>query len=569
MTFTSSAHPYGVKPQGNAFFASNSSLQVRANGLGSSFRRLKDETLIDMLSFFSSGDLARMSSTSRGMYVFCHHSDLWRDLVLRTWPNHPVNYIRTWKESYMSAYRRGVEMKESNGVICGINSDPLHKPIAVDGIFSSILYRAWSCHSCDLATACPGFFQFNDIDRVEASELTIDEFITRYEIPNKPVVVTKAVNDWPALQKWSPEYLASLEKEPQLFRATSATAPLAANFTLEGYFQYARQSQEEAPLYLFERDFATKIPSLEHDYDVPRFFRDEESHRAEGGSQRSKRTDLFSVLGKDARPDYRWLICGPKKSGSIFHIDPNQTNAWNVSIRGRKKWIFYPPSVPPPGVLSSADGADVTVPICIGEWLLSFWDQHLQERKQRDRSLRPLEVIVDPGDVIFVPHGYWHMVVNLDDCIALTHNYVSTSNLADCLRFLRTKPDQVSGVRDRPGEAVQPEHIHAAFVSALEKAVSPVVLDGALAECIARSDGEERESSGGRAGAVSAGAEAEAVNSRGRSKKLLKRRREGNPFIAASDSALPPPAAARARGSDGEQSSGVGASGQEFSFSFF
>ena len=53
MSFTSAAHPYGVKPQGNAFFASPSSLQVRENGLGPSFHRLKDETLIDLLSFFS------------------------------------------------------------------------------------------------------------------------------------------------------------------------------------------------------------------------------------------------------------------------------------------------------------------------------------------------------------------------------------------------------------------------------------------------------------------------------------------------------------------------------------
>ena len=505
-----------------------------------------------------------MSVTSRGMYVFCHHSDLWRDLVLRTWPKSPVNYIRTWKESYMCAFRKGIDKNGSNsgGSAYGLKSNPLHMPIAVDGIFSGTLYRAWSCHSCDLATACPGFFQFNDIDRVEASDLTVDEFTARYEIPNKPVVVTKAVDHWTALQKWSPAYLASLEKEPQLFRATSATAPLAANFTLEGYFQYAQQSQEEAPLYLFERDFAAKIPALENDYDVPRYFRDDEGSAPSSEEAKEKKTDLFSVLGKDARPDYRWLICGPKKSGSIFHIDPNQTNAWNVSVQGRKKWIFYPPSVPPPGVISSVDGADVTVPICIGEWLLSFWDQHLEERKQADRSLRPLEVIVNPGDVIFVPHGYWHMVINLDDCIALTHNYVSTSNLSDCLRFLRTKPDQVSGVRDRPGEAVKPEQIHDTFVSALERAMNPAVLQAVLAQDGANSGDENK-----KAGAVSS----EAVNSRGR--KALKRRREGNPFVSGASKApaSSSPSSIGAGETDGESGlvRGPQSGGQAFSFSFF
>ena len=54
------------------------------------------------------------------------------------------------------------------------------------------------------------------------------------------------------------------------------------------------------------------------------------------------------------------MVLGPARSGSIFHIDPNQTNAWNVCVKGRKKWIFYPPNQCPPGVVSSPDGADVT-----------------------------------------------------------------------------------------------------------------------------------------------------------------------------------------------------------------
>ena len=79
-------------------------------------------------------------------------------------------------------------------------------------------------------------------------------------------------------------------------------------------------------------------------------------------------SDLFSLLGEKARPDHKWLIAGPAMSGSVFHIDPNGTNAWNACIRGRKRWILYPPGCPPPGVLASADGADVTLPLSLGEW---------------------------------------------------------------------------------------------------------------------------------------------------------------------------------------------------------
>ena len=99
-----------------------------------------------------------------------------------------------------------------------------------------------------------------------------------------------------------------------------------------------------------------------------------------------------------------------------------------------EKWIFYPPNVSPPGVVSSDDGADVMVPLSTGEWLLSFWKFHLQCRDDPDKSKRPLETVLNEGELIFVPHNWWHMVVNLEDTVALTHNYVSRSNLSDCLR---------------------------------------------------------------------------------------------------------------------------------------
>ena len=138
----------------------------------------------------------------------------------------------------------------------------------------------------------------------------------------------------------------------------------------------------------------------------------------------------------------------------------------------------------------SPDGADVAVPISTGEWLLSFWDQHLEARKDPNPARRPLEAVVQPGEVIFVPHGYWHMVVNLDDCIALTHNYVSTSNLENCLHFLREKKDQISGVRDR-ADAVDANAMYDLFVSELSS--SMVMETGKLEAIISRSKKKGKE----------------------------------------------------------------------------
>ena len=92
--------------------------------------------------------------------------------------------------------------------------------------------------------------------------------------------------------------------------------------------------------------------------------------------------------------------------------------------------------------------------------------------------------MLNPGEVMFVPHGYWHMVVNLDESIALTHNYVSTSNLSDCLRFLRDKTDQISGVRDRGAEAMQPEEMYASFVEKLHTVLPAEVVQRHIAESL-------------------------------------------------------------------------------------
>lgn len=483
-TSPSTSHPYGVKPIGNSMLANETERNVKPYGLGSKLCYLSDESIIEILGYLNGIELAQISLCSRILYVFAMTSDLWRDITLRL-INKSISYNKTWRDTYVQEYLL-IHKKE-------FKSSYIHKPIVVSGAYSDLLHRFWTCHSFDIEVLCPGFFSFEDIDRIDSSKLTLQEFVDKYESTNTPVVITNAASNWNSLVTWTQPYLESICQNAQ-FRATSATAPEAASFSIHEYFTYANQTQEEVPLYLFERDFLKKVPALVSDFTVPSYF----------NSFVRPTTDLFRILGDSQRPDYQWLVAGPKRSGSIFHIDPNQTNAWNVSIKGRKKWIFYPPGVCPPGVVASDDGtkiynitmfthatvlfeyqhfvftllipcigADVTVPLSTGEWLLSFWKHHLHQRTYADPSQRPLEIIANPGDVVFVPHGFWHMVVNLDDCIAITQNYVSTSNLVDCLRFLRDSTDQISGIRDRPDEALHPEEVYDRFITRLKDVIPP------------------------------------------------------------------------------------------------
>ncbi|KAK9854449.1 hypothetical protein WJX84_003525 [Apatococcus fuscideae] len=280
----------------------------------------------------------------------------------------------------------------------------------------------------------------------------VSYFRQHFEIPNRPVILTDVVSKWPAMHKWSRKHLR---------KAFRNTRVIVGEYPMDfdKYLTYMDGNADEMPLYLFDKHFADKAPSLAQDYQLPPQFSD----------------DLFAAMGEKDRPDHRWLIFGPARSGSSFHQDPNATSAWNAVIYGSKKWILYPPHITPPGVHASADGADVAAPLSLTEWFMNF---HKQARKGPHPAI---ETTVRAGELLFVPRGWWHMAINLEETLAITHNYVSTVNLPHVLKFLGSgREDLVSGcaIQDRV-------FLHDRFIAALRKH-NPEALAGAQLPPISR-----------------------------------------------------------------------------------
>ena len=79
----------------------------------------------------------------------------------------------------------------------------------------------------------------------------------------------------------------------------------------------------------------------------------------------------------------------------------------------------------------------------------------------KDPSLRGkmLEGVCETGETFYVPQGWWHLVVNLESSLAVTQNFVSPSNLAAVLHFLKHRADQVSGFKLACADGVAPSSV--------------------------------------------------------------------------------------------------------------
>lgn len=420
-------HPHGIKPSGNLHASSN----VPGHGsdvLGS----LPDEVILNLLQFLDLLDLVSLGLTCKKLYAFSLLEELWKDLYTGNHLDRP--WLGNWRNSCL-----------------GIGHSKPGRRVLVSDVYSDLLFRPYMNTQIDLRHYLPTK-KSNLIPRVDS--MTLASFEADHV--HHPFILTKEMADWPAMRLWTTESLLDRFAETR-FRAECVDWPL------QRYVDYMRDNQDESPLYLFDSHFAEKtartdpsssleIADHESNSNINDINNINDHDRGNGEKDRKRKTsladeytippcfaqDAFTILSHD-RPDHRWLILGPARSGSTFHKDPNGTCAWNAVVTGAKLWIMSPPDHPPPGVYVSADEAEVTSPLSIAEWLVTY------HRAARQGSGRLLEGVCGAGEVLYVPSGWWHLVVNLDECLAVTQNFVPRAYIGKVLRFLRDKREQVSG----------------------------------------------------------------------------------------------------------------------------
>ncbi|KAI9092859.1 hypothetical protein DFS34DRAFT_667092 [Phlyctochytrium arcticum] len=386
--------------------------RVRALTLGVCAHLSDDFISERVLPFCDASDLNKLAAVSKGFYQFARDDQLWRRLCLSKWGKASIDngglcFKGTWRLTY---YFPGSvqESEQSTFMRAQLSMSQL-----ISGLPDSPYMRAkWSrCHM-SLTDFKPTNYGGNEFEttiaRIEGNIMTSETFQEEYESLSRPVMILGLAKRWMAMQTWSID--AYKEKHGStLFKVGNEYGhPQTVKMAFGAYIDYMSTQHDESPLYVFDDKFAQKAPELAMEYAVPDIFSE----------------DYFSVLGEE-RPPYKWLVVGPARSGASWHVDPMGTSAWNTLISGHKRWALYPPHCSPPGLRE-----DDEVPPSTLLWYLEVYP-HLPNH------LKPIEILQEPGETIFVPAGWWHAVLNLDTFnIAITHNWCGRWNLPSVVEEL-------------------------------------------------------------------------------------------------------------------------------------
>ncbi|MGB5189778.1 cupin-like domain-containing protein [Robiginitalea sp.] len=211
------------------------------------------------------------------------------------------------------------------------------------------------------------------------SRISKESFLREYYRPQKPVIIERAIEHWPAYTKWNLDYMRDVagSKEVPLYddrpvdHKDGFNEP-HARMKMADYIDLLRREPTRYRIFLW--NILKEVPELQGDFEYPDF-----------GLRLMKGLPMLFFGGRD--------------SYTFMHYDIDLANIFHFHFEGEKEVILFSQSenqflYKVPHSLIAHEGIDFSAPD------LNAWPalRHAEGYKAQ----------LSHGEVLYMPEGYWH-----------------------------------------------------------------------------------------------------------------------------------------------------------------
>jgi len=234
--------------------------------------------------------------------------------------------------------------------------------------------------------------QLQKVDTVET--ISAEEFKKNYYDQKKPLIIKGLAKQWPAYNKWNWDYFTEVvgNKEVGVYNNVKSDAYTPIN-TADAYMKFGEYLQQvkngplELRIFLF--NIFQHAPQLAKDFSWP------------------------EQLMKGFVKNYPMLFVGGEGSVTHMHFDIDMSHILHTQFMGKKRVLLFPFEEQyklyrkPWEVLSMANFA-------------GYSDKFDYENFPAVRLAKGYEVILEHGDTLFMPAGYWHHMEYINSGFAMS-----------------------------------------------------------------------------------------------------------------------------------------------------
>ncbi|RRN77250.1 cupin-like domain-containing protein [Pseudoxanthomonas sp. SGD-10] len=230
----------------------------------------------------------------------------------------------------------------------------------------------------------------SQVEKVDS--ISREDFLKNYLIPRKPLVIKKMTESWPALQKWTFEYLKETvgDKIVPLYDTSKAdpSKPInasAAEMQFGDYIDLIRREPTDLRIFLF--DPIKHAPGLLDDY-------------------RSPKDLMGGFLDK-----YPNMFFGGAGSITFLHYDIDLAHIFHTHFHGRKHIILF-----------DNKWSTRLYKIPFATYALEDYDISNPDFDKFPalKGIEGQETILEHGETLFMPTGMWHWMKYLDGSFSIS-----------------------------------------------------------------------------------------------------------------------------------------------------